>query len=58
MIILGYIILSLIVVILLITIISYIWILRTTYNVKKRGDNFMKDKGLEIINKKIDKFIK
>jgi hypothetical protein len=58
MIILGYIILSLIVVILLIIIISYIWILRTTYNVKKRGDNFMKDKGLEIINKKIDKFIK
>lgn len=28
------------------------------YRVKKRGEKFVKDKGLELINKKIDKFIK
>lgn len=28
------------------------------YRVKKRGDKFVKDKGLKIINEKIDKFIK
>lgn len=56
--ILSYIVLSLVAIFFVINIIAYLWLFRTTYKVKKRGERYMKDKGLDIINKKIDKFIK
>lgn len=55
--ILSYIILSLVAIFFVINIIAYLWLLRTTYKAKKRAEKYMKDKGLDIINKKIDKFI-
>jgi hypothetical protein len=48
----------LICILLLLIIVLYLVFAYQIYRLKKRSDKFVKDKGLEIINKKIDKLIK